>query len=585
MINYVKKKNKDELQKYKLYSEINNKNSYKQRANIMQVIKKNELNSLNFNPMKYKRKLLNIQNPKRELIKNKEIQKTSYTKQDPSKFFGPYNRYIVYGGGFCKRLFNKNYNLNKIYDPFLYKILKFRLRQNTEQINLYSYGNNDNIIHKSEKKRSKEKNILIEEHNIFNTYTNTNNNSNSKIRYNLKSNNRNNSLETRHQKINIHEVNNSIKYLKLGKNLITSSNSSKKSKKEKSRKNKNDKMYQNHLIDISNKKNQTGNNYKKLVFNGINHINNLKKINIKKNPESTHNLEINQVPMLTPRIEEYIRNVKLVKDTIEQFSMENKEIKKFSNLSETDNILLNFSPIKKGNKSFDSKNHSNNYIISSNRIEYSFVKQKPKIEPKTKLIIKTNELEILSNSQSKINLNKDIINTPKEEEKEKEKEIIIINNEEEKKEENTKVEPEKGNEDTNQNKQEEKKEIENINDEIKINIIEDNKEEIIENRRPSKTVVDRLAKYKERLKKRNEANKQKENNKPNKIKNLAFELENKMFKKDVEQEEEKQIKTEVKTEIEKEKEKENYYKPINETNYNIPVINKKKMKKKVFDGL
>ena len=94
MINYVKMKNKDELQKYKLYSEINNKNSYKQRANIMQVIKKNELNSLNFNPMKYKRKLLNIQNPKRELIKNKEIQKTTYTKKDPSKIFGPYNRYI-----------------------------------------------------------------------------------------------------------------------------------------------------------------------------------------------------------------------------------------------------------------------------------------------------------------------------------------------------------------------------------------------------------------------------------------------------------------------------------------------------------
>ena len=581
MINYVKKKNKDELQKYKLYSEINNKNRYKQRANIMQVFKKNELNSLNIEPMKYKRKLLNIKNPKRELIKNKEIQKTSYTKQAPSKFFGPYNRYIVCGGGFCKRLFNKNYNLNKIYDPFLHKILKFRLRQNTEQINIYSYGNNDNIIHKSEKKRSKDKNILIEEHNIFNTYTNTNNNSNSKIRYNLKSNNRNNSLETRHQKINIHEVNNSIKYLKLGKNLITSSNSSKKSKKEKSRKNKNDKIYQKHLIDISNKKNQTGNNYKKLVFNGINHINNLKKINIKKNPESTHNLEINQIPMLTPRIEEYIRNVKLVKDTIEQFSMENKGIKKFSNLSETDNILLNFSPIKKGNKSFDSKNRSNNYIISSNRIEYSFVKQKPKIEPKKKLIIKTNELEILSNSQSKINLNKDIINTPKEEEKEKEKEIIIINNEEEKKEEKAKIEPEKGTEDTTKNKQEEKKENENINDEIKINIIEDNKEEIIENRGQSKTVVDRLAKYKERLKKKNEANKQKENNKSDKIKNLAFELENKMFKKDGEKEEEKQIKTE----IEKEKEKENYYKPINETNYNIPVINKKKMKKKVFDGL
>ena len=84
-----------------------------------------------------------------------------------------------------------------------------------------------------------------------------------------------------------------------------------------------------------------------------------------------------------------------------------------------------------------------------------------------------------------------------------------------------------------------------------------------------------MAKHKERLKKKNEANKQKENNKSNKIKNLAFELESKMFKKDFESEEEKKIKTE----------KENNNGAKNETNYNIPIINKKKMKKKVFDEI
>ena len=370
--------------------------------------------------MKYKRKLLNIQNPKKELAQNKEIQKITYTKKDPFRFFGTYNRSIIFGGGFCKRLYKKNYNLNVIYDTLLQKMPK--CNKKTEQINLSSNENKDKFNHKTKKNRNEE-NILIEENNIFNTFTNNNKNSKDKIRYNLKSNNKNNSIENRHQKINITEVNKSIKYLKLAKNLNGSS-------KEKSFKNKADKKNQNHLIDISNKKNQTRKNYQKLVFNGINHINNLNKINIKKHPKLITNLEINQTPLFTPRIEEYSKRI-LVKDTIEQFSMENTEIKKFNNLSEIDNILLKFSPI---NKSFDCKNISHNYIISSDRIEYNIIKKIPKIEPKKKLIIKTNELVILSNSKPKINNNKDIINKSKEKEKEKEKEIIIINNEENKEE-------------------------------------------------------------------------------------------------------------------------------------------------------
>ena len=416
----------------------------------MQVIKKNELKALNFDPMKYKRKLLNIQNTKKELAQNKEIQKITYTKKEPFRFFGPYNRAIICGGGFCKRLYKKNYNLNVIYDSLLQKMTKYNKK--TEQINLSSNENKDKFNHKTKKNRNEE-NILIEENNIFNTFTNNNKNSKDKIRYNIKINNKNNSIENRHQKINIKEVNNSIKYLKLAKNLNDSS-------KEKSIKNKADKKNQNHLIDISNKKNQTSKNYQKLVFNGINHINNINKISIKKHPKLIPNLEINQTPLFTPRIEEYSKRI-LVKDTIEQFSMENTEIKKFNNLSEIDNILLKFSPI---NKSFDCKNLSHNYIISSDRIEYSFIKKIPKIEPKKKLIIKTNELVILSNSKPKINNNKDIINKSKE--KEKEKEIIIINNEEnevEKKEEKITIESEKKEESITKNNQKETKEDKNTN--------------------------------------------------------------------------------------------------------------------------
>ena len=101
-------KNKDEFQKCKLFTNTNNKYSYKQRANIMQVIKKNELKALNFDAMKYKRKLLNIQNPKKELAQNKEIQKITYTKKDPFRFFGTYNSQLFsevdFVKGFTKKI-------------------------------------------------------------------------------------------------------------------------------------------------------------------------------------------------------------------------------------------------------------------------------------------------------------------------------------------------------------------------------------------------------------------------------------------------------------------------------------------------
>ena len=80
--------------------------------------------------------------------------------------------------------------------------------------------------------------------------------------------------------------------------------------------------------------------------------------------------------------------------------------------------------------------------------------------------------------------------------------------------------------------------------------------------------MDKLAKYKERLKRKNEANKKKEESKKNKIKNLAFELESKMFKKEVDSEEDKKEKVPTKNEID----------------YNIPVVTKKKMKRKIFNG-
>ena len=48
--------------------------------------------------------------------------------------------------------------------------------------------------------------------------------------------------------------------------------------------------------------------------------------------------------------------------------MKNNEAKKFKNLSEIDNVKLKFSP--------SLKNPQNNYIISSNIVEYNISKKK-----------------------------------------------------------------------------------------------------------------------------------------------------------------------------------------------------------------
>ena len=133
----------------------------------------------------------------------------------------------------------------------------------------------------------------------------------------------------------------------------------------------------------------------------------IKKINHeKKEPIIIKKLELNSTPTQTTPYEEICKTERIfIKNSIEQFSMENRGIKKFSNLKEDDSILLKFSPIKK-DKSFDLKNRSDNYIISSNLIEFNYIKKIPKKEPENqkKLIIKTNELVILSsNPNTKIN--------------------------------------------------------------------------------------------------------------------------------------------------------------------------------------
>ena len=535
MNNNVKMKNRDEIYRFtKLNNKTNNKHNHAKKSNIIQIIKKREINLSNFDPIKYKRALLNMQNPKK-VSKNKETKKVPYTKKNVYHFFGPYNRLINGGGGFCKRLYNKNYNLDQIYELFPHNIPKYKqYTEKNDNAKELSFRNK-----KNEKKLNNTENILIQENDneINHNKNNLNYNQIYNIRYNLKSN-RKSSLDPKYRKLNLEDVNNSIKYLKLDKKY---NNDNQLSKRETSRKNKNDKNIV-YKIGYTEKKNN------KLIFDGIN-MKKIKKINHeKKEPIIIKKLELNSTPTQTTPYEEICKTERIfIKNSIEQFSMENRGIKKFSNLKEDDSILLKFSPIKK-DKSFDLKNRSDNYIISSNLIEFNYIKKIPKKEPENqkKLIIKTNELVILSsNPKTKIN-KKDFGNVNESNPKE-------INE----------IEINKENDDLI-NKNEEINKIPIVNNII--NDIDNGKE--IEQRRSSKTVVDKLAKYKERLKRKNEANKKKEESKKNKIKNLAFELESKMFKKEVDSEEDKKEKVPTKNEID----------------YNIPVVTKKKMKRKIFNG-
>lgn len=88
MINNATLKNKDELIKNKLSIEQNNnKINYIKKPNIIQVIKKKEINISDFDPMKHKRALLNLQNPKK-VVNKKDSRKEPLIKKNVFHFSG-----------------------------------------------------------------------------------------------------------------------------------------------------------------------------------------------------------------------------------------------------------------------------------------------------------------------------------------------------------------------------------------------------------------------------------------------------------------------------------------------------------------
>ena len=480
---------------------INDGNNCLHKQNKIQKIKKNQINLSNFDPIKYKRALLNLQSPIKYLQNKKN--KNGHIKKNTFNSFGPYNRYTDEGGGFCQKLNNKDKNIGLIYEFLPKNIPKYKQytdRYCKNKININTYSNNNK--NGNTKALINKENIFIQENDIddkkenkINYGKNNNNNKNNEIIHNINNNFKNYRRNSFDKKLNLKDVNNSIKYLQLDPNQ---KHNSLQSTKESSIKNKKDK-------NISNKKGQNKKTNKKF----FEEIDNDYQKKIKK-------LELNSIQTQTPPYEKlnYTERI-LVKDTIEQFSMKKNDIKKFINLTEGDSVLLEFSPIKK-DKYID-------YAIYSNRIEFQRNIKTNKINPenKNKLIIKVNELEILPKNSKIKNDEKDSINKL-ESNKKNGKDIMAKTkkfiNKEINKENNT---------DIIINKKDEIKDIQNIN----------NKIEIKEDKTSSKG-VNKLSKYKERIKRKNEINEKEKVNTRNKIKNLALELEKQMFKNEKENEDE-----------------------------------------------
>ena len=165
------------------------------------------MNLSNFVPVKYKRALLNLQNQKK-VLKNKQTKNAHYLKKNNLQFFGPYNRLINGDGGFCKRLYNKNNNLAHVYHLFPQNVPKYKLnteKNDNDKKKEFSYKNQE-----KKKRKHKSKNILIQKNEDDKNKVNKNYN----IRYNLR-NKKKSSLDKEYKRLNLEDVNNSIKYLKL----------------------------------------------------------------------------------------------------------------------------------------------------------------------------------------------------------------------------------------------------------------------------------------------------------------------------------------------------------------------------------
>jgi hypothetical protein len=165
----------------------------------------------------------------------------------------------------------------------------------------------------------------------------------------------------------------------------------------------------------------------------------LNKASSFEKPKKSKNIELNYIK--SPTINFIIENINpklktiqynsktfnysaLTKETREQFSMEKNRMKKFTELKKEDNILLNYFP--------EIKNKTDNFTINSNHIEYNIINEKDNnksIESKNKEIIIINPDHLPSKSDDNINnLNDDITLDKNQNEDKNIDEVKKINN-------------------------------------------------------------------------------------------------------------------------------------------------------------
>ena len=314
--------------------------------------------------------------------------KKSQSMQDFSKVnnpnniynaLGPFTNLFNGGGGFCKRIENNNI---KNY-ACLYLNNDKNIQNNINNPYYVINYRNKNLLDSPEKS-NKISNVISERIKNYNS-------KNKNIKNKQKSNsNREKPKKRKIDKININEVFKNIKYLKLNNENNSDNNNILKLKEEINKSNN----YKINLSDINN--NQEEKNYEN-------------KSNIYINESSS----TRTIPNNNDTKKNY--NRVLIKQSNEQFSMKNNQIKKFNKLIEVDNVLLNYYPsfnIKNKNDS-NTKSSLTNYSISSNQIEYTIIKDsKPKIslEESKKENIKTGGVSNIKITQDKKNNNINIEN-------------------------------------------------------------------------------------------------------------------------------------------------------------------------------
>ena len=335
----------------------------------------NQKDILKFNSKftrKRSQKKINLNKEKLSKLDKKNYHKALFHKCHPKKSqsmkdfsksniyndLGHYTNLFNGNGGFCKRIENnnsKNYALlyinNEIYDNNFQKYINSR--------NNDGYLGNPNIFYYNGKSDSNYKYIAPIESKRRNSSKTTISEKN-----NVKKNKKKvKSEKIKISKININKVFKNIKDLQLNSGSISDDKRIVKKKEET--------LKENNSINI---------------FNDINETKN-KEINDK----FLNELLVNKI---SDKEKKNKYNNNLIKQSNDQFSMNNNKIKKFGKLIEINNVLLNYLPTI----NFQEKNNLNNklsfknFSITSHNIEYNIIK---KSKPITSLEEKiTNKSEI-----------------------------------------------------------------------------------------------------------------------------------------------------------------------------------------------